>query len=77
MFDAIHPINAAGLVLNGTMMITLVIVISVGRRKLRQKRRSRPTLTLLSEPGQCVAFFRRLRVGIPASLPALSKEDHI
>lgn len=77
MFDHLHPLNAAGLVINSAMMLTLVIVISLGRRKLRQKRRSRPTLTLLSEPGQCVAYFRRLRMGIPASLPAISKEDHL
>jgi hypothetical protein len=76
MFEALHPINAAGLVLNGSMMLCLVIVISVGRRKLKARKSGR-ALTLLTEPRQCLVFFRRLHSGIPATLPALTKEDHI
>jgi hypothetical protein len=79
MFEVLHPINAAGLVLNGAMMLCLVIVISVGRRKLkaRKRRKSGRALTLLTEPRQCLVFFRRLHSGIPATLPALTKEDHL
>jgi hypothetical protein len=84
----IDPINAAGLVLNGSMMICLVLVIVLGRRKLKARKRRRVCdgTMLFSEPRQCLLGFRQL--GNPMSkanlerwnainLPALTKEDRL
>jgi len=83
--EAMHPVNVAGLVLNGSMLLCLVIVITLGRRKLR-KHRSDSAIMLFSEPRQCLLGFKQ--IGNPHSkanlervhhfhLPALSKEDRL
>lgn len=79
-------INSALTVLNGSMLLCLVIVITLGRKKLRKHRRSTPAVMLFAEPRQCLLGFKRL--GNPWSkanlerwhnliLPALTKEDRL
>lgn len=73
----LHPLNAAGLVLNGSMLLALVIVIILGRRSMRRNRSRKGVVILLTEPRQCCAFFARLGSGIPSTLPPLTKEDRL
>ena len=78
--ESLHPVNAAGLVLNGTMLLCLVIVITLGKRKLsaRKRRKAGQALTLLTDGRECWGFCRRLSA--PATgynLPALTKEDRL
>ena len=82
----LHPLNAVGLVLNGSMLLTLVICISLGRCKLSQRRKSRPAVTLLTQPRECLIFFRHLsqspslRVSASSAaftLPPLTQEDRL
>lgn len=84
----LHPLNAVGLMLNGTMLLTLVICISLGRRKLKTRRKSRHAVTLLQAGDQCWLFSQVLdyaaKTGLPAStagngyhLKSLTKEDRL
>lgn len=73
-------INSALTVLNGSMLLCLVIVITLGKRKLaaRKRRKSGQALTLLTDGRACWGFCRRLSA--PATgynLPRLTKEDHL
>jgi hypothetical protein len=58
----IDPVlNAAFSVLNGSMLLCLLIVITVGRRTLRRRScRRKAVVTLLTDPRQCCEFFRHI-----------------
>ena len=76
----IDPINATALVLNGSMLLALAIVITLGKRKLsaRKRRKAGQALTLLTDGRECWLFCRRLSA--PAAgfrLSPLTKEDHL
>ena len=83
-------INSALTVLNGSMLLCLVIVITLGKRKLSRKRRKAgPALTLFTEPRQCLLGFKRLgnarhkesieawHAQLTSDLPPLTTEDHL
>ena len=77
-FTDLHPINAAGLVLNGTMLLTLVICITLGRRHMRRSRARKGVVMLLTTPRQCLLGLRRIASSPHGyHLPPLTKEDRL
>lgn len=85
----LHPLNAAGLVLNGSMLLALVICITLGKRKLKTRKRTQ-AVTLLQAGDQCWKFSQLLSAPrlplfpppISASssgftLPPLKEGDHL
>lgn len=70
-------INSALTVLNGSILLCLVIVITLGKRKLKSRKRKQ-AVTLLTDGHECWSFCRRLSA--PATgynLPPLTQEDHL
>lgn len=75
--NALDPINAAGLVLNGSMLICLAVVIICGRSKLKARKRTQ-AVTLLTDGRECWRFCRLLSA--PATgfrLPPVTREDRL
>lgn len=72
-------INMTMTVLNGSMLLCLLIVITLGRRKMRRARASKGVVMLMSDPRQCLLGFERLGMTRAKSLtlPALTEEDHL
>jgi hypothetical protein len=77
--EALHPINAAALVLNGSMLICLALVIIFGRRKLKaRKRTQKGVVMLLTTPRQCLLGLRRIAAAPHGyHLAPLTKEDRL
>lgn len=76
----LDPINATVLVLNGSMMLCLALVIILGRRRLkaRKRRKAGQAVTLLTEPRQCLLGLRRIAAAPHGyHLPAITREDRL
>lgn len=71
----LDPLNAAALVLNGSMLLCLVIVIALGRRALRRSRARKGAVMLMTDARQCRLGFRRIawRMHHQFTLPPLGE----
>lgn len=70
-------INIALAVLNASMLLCLIIVITMGRRHLTQSRKHKTVTTLLTSPRQCLHGLRRLHRTRSMNLPPVSEEDRL
>lgn len=76
----LDPLNAAGLAINGAMLLCIVVIIVLGKLSARKRRKSGQALTLLKDGRACWAFCLRIRAATPGStitLPALTHDDHL